>query len=80
MIAIDCRVKTGKMSVLVTRTRRRGAVCGSAAGPGRFGASRDGRIVELGLHCRVGHAFGNEVLITIEAPPSDRLEHAPYAA
>jgi hypothetical protein len=36
--------------------------------PGRADrAYRDGRIVELGLHCRVDHAFGNEVLITIEA-------------
>jgi hypothetical protein len=44
---------------------RCGLRLGRRAGPIR--ASRDGRIVELGLHCRVNHAFGNEVLITIEA-------------
>lgn len=44
---------------------RCGLRLGRRAGPIR--ASRDGRIVELNLHCRVDHAFGNEVLITIEA-------------
>jgi len=69
MIAADCRVKTGKMSVLVNPDpdpeTRCGLRLGRRAGPIR--ASREGRIVELGLHCRVDHAFGNEVLITIEA-------------
>ena len=58
MIAADCRVKTGKMSVLVNPDpeTRWGLRLGRRAGPIR--ASRDGRIVELGLHCRVNHAFG----------------------
>jgi hypothetical protein len=35
--------------------------------PSRSWHPRDGRIIELGLHCRVDHAFSNEVLITIQA-------------
>ena len=56
MIAADCHVKTGKMSVSVNPgPETRCAVCGLATGRADP-ASRDGRIVELGLHCRVDHA------------------------
>jgi hypothetical protein len=43
-----------------------GRILGSA-NPGRSWHPQDGRIVELGLHCSVNHAFANDVLITIEA-------------
>ena len=43
-----------------------GQILGSTT-PGQSWHPQDGRIVELGLHCRVEQALGNEVLITIEA-------------
>ena len=48
-----------------------GQILGSAS-PGRLWHPQDGRIVVLGLHCRVDHALGNEVLITIEANTHQR--------
>jgi hypothetical protein len=35
--------------------------------PSRPWHPKDGRIVELGLHCQVDHTLGNDVLITIDA-------------
>lgn len=35
--------------------------------PGRSWHPRDGRITELGLHCRIDAAFGNNVVVTIGA-------------
>lgn len=43
-----------------------GQILGHAAGAGPW-SPLDGRIVDLGLHCRVDPALGNEVLIAIAA-------------
>jgi hypothetical protein len=43
-----------------------GRILGST-NPSRPWHPKDGRIVELGLHCQVDHTLGNDVLITIHA-------------
>lgn len=45
-----------------------GPILGHAAGPDSW-SPLDGRIVDLGLHCRVEPAIGNDVLIAIAAEP-----------
>jgi hypothetical protein len=50
-----------------------GKILGHAAGPDSW-SPLDGRIVDLGLHCRVEPAIGNEVLIAIAAEPASAVK------